>query len=137
MLYAFELFYFLWNYEEMDSDVKKWRDNLVGNLFSFCTAVFVNDIPDILFGLSLLVLFPPLWKWIFSDQEYFRVNRGSHLEHFAGKTSETTSGLHRKECYNCLCLPVINCRCLPQASYWKVVVHLLNCIFLECRHFQS
>lgn len=72
----------------------------MGNLFSFCTAVFVNDIPDILFGLSLLVFFSPTLKMNIFRPGIFWDHRGSRLEHFADKTSKTTSGLHRKECYN-------------------------------------
>lgn len=86
MLYAFRLllyFYFPCNYEEMESDVKKWENvenvsNLVSGKFVFIciTTIFVNEIPDILLGLSLLVFPLHFENELSLDREYFRVKIG-------------------------------------------------------------
>lgn len=85
----------------------------VGNLFSFCITIFVNEIPDVLLGLSLLVFSSHFENELSLDQEYFRVKIGVAAKSILLRRLEATSWLHRKEGCNYLSMSTFDQLSVP------------------------
>lgn len=79
----------------------------------FCITIFVNEIPDVLLGLSLLVFSSHFENELSLDQEYFRVKIGVAAKSILLRRLEATSWLHRKEGCNYLSMSTFDQLSVP------------------------